>query len=88
MGGATHWAGGPGLYKKAGWASHGEQAHLQHYFMIPALLSMGSPDQHTVMDGDLHKCQPNKPFPSQVVFGHGVYHGNGQQTRTVTQLSL
>jgi hypothetical protein len=44
-GGPTHcgwfypWAGGPGLYKKAGWASHGEQASKQH----PSVASISAP---------------------------------------------
>lgn len=30
-------------------------------------------------------CNPNKPFPTQVPLGHGLYHSNRNQTRTIPE---
>ena len=55
------WAGGPGVYKKAGWASHGEQASKQH----PSMGSASAPDwdnylSELVWAGNYHEKSSNK----------------------------
>lgn len=63
------WAGGPGLNKRADWASHSEQAsNSEHPSMasasVPALsFCFAFPWWWTVT------CKPNKPFPPWVVVG-------------------
>jgi hypothetical protein len=43
MGGANPGLGGPGFYKKAGWAGHEEQAGKQHPSMVSASASPPDP---------------------------------------------
>jgi hypothetical protein len=73
------WAGGPGFYKKAGWASHDGQASKQN----PSMASASAPASwflhylSSCLDifhwwTVVWKDKPNKPFP----FGYGFYHSN------------
>jgi hypothetical protein len=63
------WVGGPGFYKKAGWANQGKQASKQHRSMasasasatrflpwVPVLISFSDEQQ-------CGSVSPNKPFP-------------------------
>ena len=61
------WAGSPGFYKKAGWASHGEQASEEH----PSMASASAPASRFLQclsscPDFQWKCQSNKPFPPQL----------------------
>lgn len=73
MGGAIALLG-PGVYKKANWETHGEQAVFLHGLALVYALS--SCWFSSVMDYDLEITRQNKPFLSHIVFGDGHYHSN------------
>jgi len=71
------WVGGPGFWekKKAGRANQEERAGEQH----PSTSSVSAPASRFLLCPDflqgsatLWKCKSNKPFPPQVIFGHGI----------------
>jgi hypothetical protein len=73
------WAGGPGCYNKAGWASHEEQASKQH----PSIASVSAPASRFLSclssypDFLLDRLKDESvsqiyPFLPNLFFGHGV----------------
>ena len=75
------WAHGPGWYKKAGWASHEEQASKQHAPMasasVPAFRALLCliEFKRTSFDNGLwyRTVRWNNRFPSQFAFSHGIF---------------
>lgn len=80
---------GLGVYKKAGWTSHGEQSCKQCYSKViasvpaskflpwvPALTSLG------VGLWPERDARQNKPLPPWTAFGHDMCHGNRNPTKT------
>jgi hypothetical protein len=78
--GSQHWeVWEPLLYKKAGWASHGEQVGRQD----PSMVSTSAPASsclsclsscHDFLQWwtKMWKCKPSYPFPSPLAFSHCV----------------
>jgi hypothetical protein len=69
------WAGSPGFYKRASWASQGEQANKQH----PSMTSASAPASKFLLCVSccpdflwwwtaMWRCKLNKPFPSPACF--------------------
>lgn len=78
------WAGGPGLYKKAGRGNYGQSSSRECSSVAsgsgPALSFC--PVSFMVEWAIRH----SKPFPPQAAFGCSVYHSNRQQTRMEAQI--
>jgi hypothetical protein len=83
------WAACLGLYKKTGWASHGEQASKKHPSMdytsvsisrfLPYLgFSLCFPPWWTVTG----MCTPTKCFSPPFAFGYGLNHSNRKKSKT------
>lgn len=89
MGGAIPQQVVVGYIRKVAEQSHREQASKCHLSMATASVPASKFLPFLVeflpwlLSGMylVEKCNLNKPYPPQVVFGHGVYHCNRMSTR-------